>query len=183
MSAGEDEPAPEEDLDPPTEEGALTPPPEGDPAETPAEPRRWLEDHPVLVVGVGILVVVAGGLWILSGPTGTGEEPIEASEQNTELYGKLAASGIQDALVDVTEERALIRYNQPANMTRSSSVHIAMGSAAQVAPNSSEIVVEVYEDFEPAVTATVTTDDVLAFLDGEITYETFRDRVRWETAE
>ena len=46
------------------------------------------------------------------------EENIEIREENTQLYAALVAVGIEDAIVDITDERALIRFNLPNNLNK-----------------------------------------------------------------
>ncbi|RLG39170.1 MAG: hypothetical protein DRN91_00585 [Candidatus Alkanophagales archaeon] len=88
----------------------------------------------------------------------------------------MTSVGIEDAIVDITDERALVRYNLPENMSKESVNYYIMGAAAAIT-NSSKIVIQVYENFTPLEEIVVSTEDVLAFMNETITYEEFEKRI------
>jgi len=124
---------------------------------------------------IGLAVVLAFVIIILSLPTQP-EPEITPNPLNTGLYLALASVGIEDAVVDITPERALIRYNLPANMSKESANYYIMGAAATIA-NSSKIVIQVYENFMPVEEVVVSTEDVLAFINGTISYKELEKRI------
>jgi len=126
---------------------------------------------PILIVAFALIAFFI--LSLLTQP----EPEITPNPLNTELYSALASAGIEDAVVDITPERALIRYNLPENMSKESANYYIMGAAATITPNSSKIVIQVYEDFEPLEEVVANTEDVLAFIDGAITYEELEKRI------
>lgn len=128
-----------------------------------------------IVIPIAVIAVLAIALYILSLPSQP-EPEIIPNPLNTELYIALASVGIEDAVVDITPERALVRYNLPENMSKESVNYYIMGAAAAIT-NSSKIVIQVYENFTPLEEVVVNTDDVLAFMNETITYEEFEKRI------
>jgi len=134
---------------------------------------RWWLMKLKLMVLVAFLLILS--LYFLSLES---EKPeITPNPLNIELYAALASVGIEDAVVDITQERALIRYNLPENMSKESVNYYIMGAAATIAPNSSKIVIQVYGSFEPLEEIVVKTEDVLAFMNETITYEELEKRI------
>jgi len=134
---------------------------------------RWWLMKLKLMVLVAFLLILS--LYFLSLES---EKPeITPNPLNIELYAALASVGIEDAVVDITQERALIRYNLPENMSKESVNYYIMGAAATIAPNSSKIVIQVYGNFEPLEEIVVKTEDVLAFMNETITYEELEKRI------
>ena len=72
-----------------------------------------------IVIPITVIAVLAIALCILSLPSQP-EPEIIPNPLNTELYLALASVGIEDAVVDITPERALVRYNLPENMSKES---------------------------------------------------------------
>ena len=128
-----------------------------------------------IVIPITVIAVLAIALCILSLPSQP-EPEIIPNPLNTELYLALASVGIEDAVVDITPERALVRYNLPENMSKESVNYYIMGAAAAIT-NSSKIVIQVYENFTPLEEVIVSTEDVLAFMNETITYEEFEKRI------
>ena len=106
------------------------------------------------LVGGGLVVAIAVGLILLPGPEDT---PLSPSNTNSELYAELASAGIVDAVVDVTEDRVLIRSQIPPGTTRAESVEVILTNAAAVAPQTETIIVQLYEGDEPVEQLTVET--------------------------
>ena len=96
------------------------------------------------------------------------------------IYESLAFQGIDDAIVEVTSDRVLIKCNQPPMESEADALLIwlyMMGVAAEAAPDTVNIVIRMYADNEPLFESTVLTDDVLAFTDSQLTVDEFRTRV------
>lgn len=125
------------------------------------------------LVIVAVLVVV---LLILSIPTPK-EPEIQPNPLNTQLYNTLSELGIEDAVVDVTAERTVVRYNLPENMSKEDAEISIMQVAAEISINSGKIIIQTYENFKPVEGVIVGTNDVLAFMEKTITYEEFRERI------
>ena len=125
------------------------------------------------LVIVAVLVVV---LLILSIPTPK-EPEIQPNPLNTQLYNTLSELGIEDAVVDVTAERTVVRYNLPENMSKEDAEISIMQVAAEISINSGKIIIQTYENFKPVEEVIVGTNDVLAFMEKTITYEEFRKRI------
>ena len=125
------------------------------------------------LVIVAVLVVV---LLILSIPTPK-EPEIQPNPLNTQLYNTLSELGIEDAVVDVTAERTVVRYNLQENMSKEDAEISIMQVAAEISINSGKIIIQTYENFKPVEEVIVGTNDVLAFMEKTITYEEFRKRI------
>ena len=125
------------------------------------------------LVIVAVLVVV---FLILSIPTPK-ELEIQPNPLNTQLYNTLSELGIEDAVVDVTADRTVVRYNLPENMSKEDAEISIMQVAAEISINSGKIIIQTYENFKPVEEVIVGTNDVLAFMEKTITYEEFRKRI------
>lgn len=91
---------------------------------------------------------------------------IELREENTQLYSLLYGMGL-NPLVDVTEERVLVRYNLPEGMNEETYYRV-LAYSARVAPNSKEIIVQIYKDYSPYLEVRANTQDVLSWIEGKI---------------
>lgn len=117
---------------------------------------RWA----VGLVGLAVVVlVVVGYLAFVPPPT--------ASPDNEALYSSLSSAGIEDAFVDVTDDRVLVRYELPAGYDLETTNYLVLGAAAEAAPYTGHIVVEAYDDSTRLVRLTANTGDVLAVLSAE----------------
>ena len=89
------------------------------------------------------------------------EENLEIRTENTQLYAALVDAGIEDAVVDITDERALIRYNLlPANLNKEATRQYILRASAIIAPETDKIVIQTYVNYEPGEEITVNTRDV-----------------------
>jgi len=144
----------------------------GEEEATPLNRRRAAAAGFFLVV---FLVVV--GVWVLGAPSTPDGEPVSPSERNTELFYTLADASITDAVVDITDERALVRYNVPENMTKNESVYYTLGATARVANESERVVLEVFRDNEPVESVEVRTEAVVSYLRDEASLSELKDEV------
>jgi hypothetical protein len=112
---------------------------------------------------IGVLVVVGIGVAGVSTLPAPGFDP---STANTEVHVRLAAAGFTDDVVDVTDERVLIRYTVPANFTRRTAALFVLRTAADVVPTVDRIVLQVYEDGRPVEQVSVETAMVHEYNDG-----------------
>lgn len=115
-----------------------------------------------------VLALVAVGLGV-AGPASS--DTIEPNERDSELYASLADAGVSDAVVEISDEHVLVRYEVPDGMNRTESLEIVLRKSAAAAPNTQVLVVQVYDGYEPALQATVETSVVLAYVLDELTYE------------
>ncbi len=133
-----------------------------------------------IVIGLVVLIaLVVGGLWAYSqlAVRPAPEQPVAASTENTPVYQALAAGGIDEAMVDVTPERALVRYNLPSGMAEEVSWAYALAVLSAMAPGSGQAVIQVYQDFTPRTELTVALSDVSARLAGRLSPEDFEARL------
>lgn len=123
-------------------------------------------------VGLAVLVVlgsVAGAFLYLSQPAEPGPE-VDPAPAQTAVHDALVPFGYPAVLVDVTDQRVLVRYEQPANLSRELAYALARDSAALHAPDGTEdVVVEIYVDVEPRERRTVPVDVVRSYLNGTAT--------------
>jgi len=82
-----------------------------------------------------IIAIVAIALFILYHPSQP-ETEITPNPLNTELYAALVSIGIENAVVDITPERAFVRYNLPENMSKESVNYYIIGAAAAITNSS-----------------------------------------------
>jgi len=125
-----------------------------------------------LVLTLIFTIILILGYW-----SSDREEPIRPNEANDKVYAGLVKLGIRDAVVDITPERALVRYNLPENMSKVEMRYHILWLIAGISPNSSKIVIQVYENFTPLEEVIVSTEDVLAFMNETITYEELQKRI------
>lgn len=95
------------------------------------------------------------------------------------VYQALATVGLDDASVQVTDELAYIRYEQPEVRSDLDGVGAWMytfGAVSVHAPATERTVIRAYIDGEPTMEIAVPTADVIALLDYEITMDEFRER-------
>ena len=89
------------------------------------------------------------------------EENLEIRTENTQLYAALVDAGIEDAVVDITDERALIRDNLlPARLNKEATKQYILSASAIIAPETDKIVIQTYVNYEPGEEITVNTVDV-----------------------
>lgn len=96
------------------------------------------------------------------------------------IYESLAFQGIDDATVEVTSEKVFVKYDQPPVKSDSDALltwFYIMGVAAENAPDTDEITIQMYADREPLFEATVLTKDVQDFLEYRISMDEFRRKV------
>lgn len=124
-----------------------------------------------------IMLLVVSSLLVLSQPAPK-EPGVEPSERNSILYHALANESITDAVVNITDERAFVRYNVPGNMSKNESIYYTLGAAARLASGSDRIVLEVYTDFEPDEKVVVSMDAANKFLTNEISTQEFRNEIQ-----
>jgi len=106
----------------------------------------------VLLVGVAYLAFVP---------------PPTATPENEELYSALQSAGIEDALVDVTDDRVLVRYERPAGYDVRATNYLVLGAAAEAAPYTERVVVECYEGSTRVERVSANTGDVLAVVSAD----------------
>jgi len=128
-----------------------------------------------IIVPFVIIVVSIAILVFLSLPSPREPEAIP-DPLNHELYLKLTNMGIKDAVVDITKERVLIRYNLLKSMNKSSVNYEIMRNAATIA-DSGKIVIQVYKDFKPLEEIVASREDVLAYMNGAISYKELEKRI------
>ncbi len=134
-----------------------------------------------LGVIVGVIILALGAVLAYSLTRGglPREEPApRASELNTQVYEALHAWGISEAVVDITSERALVRYNLPPGAEEKAIWALVFTALYSLSPNTEWVVLQMYRDFEPQTEVTVLMSDVVAFLEARLTPEEFEQRLR-----
>lgn len=133
------------------------------------------------IVAITALVVILGVLVVggqpASSSTGTDEEVPTPSTAETAIYRAMVNNSIPAAVVDISNETILVRYNVPPNRSREHTTYYVLGVASSVAPKSDRIRVEVYENFVPIEAVVVETTAVQAYRDDEVTFTELTSRV------
>jgi hypothetical protein len=96
------------------------------------------------------------------------------------IYESLTFQGIDDTTVEVTPERVFVKYDQPPVKSDSDALltwFYIMGVAAEKAPDTDEIIIQMYADRESLFEITVLTKDVQDFLEYRITLDEFKTKV------
>lgn len=128
-----------------------------------------------LLVSAGVLAVVVLASLALFWPASSAS--FEADPTATEISVDLAEEGIPDAVVDLTDERALVRYNVPQDLSAEGSWLVVFDSLLQQAAESERAVLQVYEDGDPSQEVEVDMEDVGAYFEARISWEEFQDRM------
>lgn len=121
-----------------------------------------------------LAVVAAGSFWYLSQPAEPAPD-VDPHPAQTEIHDALDPFGYPAVLVDVTDDRALVRYEQPADLDTELAYALARDAAALHGEDTERIVVQAYEDWTPAREWTVPTGLVRDYLEGEATREDLED--------
>jgi len=132
----------------------------------------------IIIFTAFFVALVFGLLYEMSATNPEVEENIEIREENTQLYAALVAVGIEDAIVDITDERALIRFNLPNNLNKEATWYYIMSASAAIAPETDKIIIQTYENYERREEVTVNTTDVIALINGSITMEEFQKMLK-----
>lgn len=127
--------------------------------------------------GILIAIIIMGILATISPTLSHPQSEITPNPINTELSSALAAVRIENAFVDVTDKRVLITYNAPKHMSTAAAQHYIISKAANAAPNSRRIVLQVYGDSIPFEEVVVDTGDYFAVMNKKITYRDFEKRI------
>ena len=130
----------------------------------------------IILIPTVTLVVLGIALAILSIPPPK-EPEVTPNPLNTLIYNELLEAGIRGAVVDVTAERALIRYNLPENMSKEDAeIQIMKIAAANTASN--KIVVQTYENFKPIEEAIVEKNYVTDYINGIISLDELKKQIK-----
>lgn len=101
----------------------------------------------------------------------------ETIEKQTIIFNYLESVGISNALVDVTSQRVLIRYELPEDIEKEKTYYFAMAVSAKICPGSEDIKIEAFKEFELLETVSVKTSDVLDLVEDKTSINTFKDRI------
>ena len=134
----------------------------------------------IIVSAIFSMAVMAGLVYEMSVTESSEvvEENLEIRNENTQLYAALVDAGIEDAVVDIADERALIRYNLPPNLNMEATRNYIISASAIIAPETDKIVIQTYVNYEPREEITVNTTDVIALMNEGITMVDFQERVK-----
>ncbi len=131
-----------------------------------------------IISGV-ILVVLIGAFLFLSQPQERVDAP-QVKEVNSEVYAQLRSNGISDAVVDVTSERALVRYELPDDMEKDQATYLVLGFISSANVSSNEAVVQVYDDYEPVEEWRVSVNSLETYQQGNLTFSEFENSITKE---
>jgi hypothetical protein len=147
-----------------------------------------MKKRTMAIIGVVVLFLLFSGGDDTNSTNGTKDEwsPMVSNAYNLDaaasmsIYESLAFQGIDDATVEVTPERVFVKYDQPPVKSDSDALltwFYIMGVAAENAPGTDEITIQMYAGREPLFEVNVLTEDVRDFLEYRITIDEFRTKV------
>lgn len=137
------------------------------------EPDWWLQKKVLVSAGVLALLFLASlALFWPASSMSIGADPVA-----TEIAADLAEEGIDDALVDVTDERALVRYDPPSDMNTEESWLVVLDSLQANAVDSEMAVLQVYDTGDPRQEVEADMDDVESYFDARISWDELRNRM------
>ncbi|MFH0713328.1 MAG: hypothetical protein V1722_02220 [Candidatus Micrarchaeota archaeon] len=125
-----------------------------------------------IVIGIVVIIVLAI-LVINFWPV---PQELSANEKNSEIYSALVASGIEDAVVDVTQNQVIVAYELPANIDKDASQFFVMGTVAASTPEVENLKIETHSG-QTVETVTVKIKDVTDFLGGRLSEPAFRAKM------
>lgn len=128
----------------------------------------------IVLITLGLLVAAFVALGL---PWSAGEDIGDLEEKNSRLYSELAERGFEDVVVDINDDRALVRYDVPEEMDVERSKMVVMGETSDIA-GSRKIVLQVYQDFEPVEEVQVSAADVDLFKNGKISYSDLQSKIK-----
>jgi len=138
--------------------------------------KKWLI---ALLVFLGLILVAAAILGYFA-YLGSQDDSIQVNEKNTDLYAALVAAGINDAVVDITDERVLVSYNLPKLDDKEAYIYFTLGATSKLSHNSKEIIITEFSDLKAFEEVTVSMEDVKSFSSNTISEEEFM--AKWKVS-
>ncbi|MDK2834452.1 MAG: hypothetical protein PWR29_500 [Methanolobus sp.] len=147
-----------------------------------------MKKRTIAIIGIVVLFLLFSGGDDTSSTDSTKDEwsPMISNAYDVDsaasmsIYESLAFQGIDDATVEVTPRQVFIKYDQPHVKSDSDALltwFYIMGVAAENAPGTDEIIIQMYAGRESLFEVNVLTEDVQDFLEYRITLDEFRTKV------
>lgn len=135
----------------------------------------------IAIIIIVLIIVIAAALFgiysMLPKDSSTEQQTAEfedADMKNTDLHIALVNDfNLEDSLVDATQERVLVRYNETQTIKTSGIVK----TIASIYPDTKKIIIQKFIDFEPKEQAEIAIGDALALLEGTLTEEEFSKKI------
>ena len=137
-----------------------------------AAPKPGISKKKIALLVMALIILIVGAYLFLPAPTGE----VVLNEKNSEIYSLLVAGGINESMVDATQQRVMIQYDLPEELDKEASWYFAMGAAAASSPESEKIIVQALVGGNPTEKVSVKTKDVLDYLARNITDLEFVNR-------
>ena len=135
--------------------------------------KAWLK-----VVAVVIVLVATGVVAVSLAPVPL-EGDVSVDPRNEQVYAALAANNIEDAAVDVTDERVLVSLAAPDGIDAAQIRYIVFGAASQIDPVPPLIIVEVFDQKGNLMEASqIQTVAVLRYMANEISFQELEGSVQ-----
>ena len=132
-----------------------------------------------LKVAAVIAVLVAIGVVAVSLAPVPLEGNINVDPRNEQVYAALAANNIEDAAVDVTDERVLVSLAAPDGIDAAKIKYIVYGAASQIDPAPPLIIVEVFDQKGNLMEASqIQTVAVIRYMADEISFQELEKSVQ-----
>src|SRR3989338_4688304 len=129
-----------------------------------------------IIIAILIVAALVAGAAYLRGLFDE-KATVVIDERNDAIYAALAAAGIENALVDVTDARTIVDYEVPGGMNKEVALFYVLGAAARYAAAESTITATLFENESASEEATVSARDARAFLNREINLQEFREKI------
>ena len=127
-----------------------------------------------VILGIFIFFIIGLGV-ILFVPFSSKQVPEpQITETNTFIHAKLIEIGLSDILVDYSNDRVLVRYNEPKSFTNRTQIFLIV---ANESPLAKKIVLQVFDNFIPRQELTADTSIVYQLKNGLISEEQFNQSI------
>jgi hypothetical protein len=100
-----------------------------------------------------------------------------ADGRNDSVYASLAVAGMENALVDLTDERTIIGYELPRELDKEVALFYVLGAAARHTNPEATITTIAFQGGKASEEASVAAKDVMAFLNEEISLQECQARI------
>lgn len=157
-------------------------------AKTLETPSKTGKPNTLMMALGGIVILLGVAFFVLASPSTPVPYPEDATVDyapiNSEIGGALVSGGIVDYMVDVQADRAYIAYELPEGQESDQMQRFAIGVTASAIADSGipTIVVVQFENSQAKTSWTVATNDVKAFVRGEITGDQLEAKIQKQDA-
>ena len=135
-----------------------------------------------IIIGIAVIIalIIAAFSYLYLAPAEESEIPVYSSPKNTLVYAVLVEGGLNESIVDITDERTLIGIEIDPDMYGENVAFYAMGAAASIAPETPDIIVQLFLNGTFSEEYSVKTQAVIDFTEERITEQEFDNLIKKE---